>query len=153
MPTQLSLTFSQETSPAETTLRVLDSTGATVDKGDLTVFGPTITISLGTLADGKYTVRFRSFTEDDSGVVTGEYAFTVAKNGANSQGNASPTKQVETYLPGKEPKSSSTGFILGLGVGAIIVVVATIWPALWWRNRQRRRYYAQLEAKRNEERN
>jgi methionine-rich copper-binding protein CopC len=95
-PSILTLTFTEDTSPDQTKLQVLDSTGKVVDKGDLKVNKDTATISLTALSDGKYTVKFRTFTEDDSGVVNGEFSFTVAKSGAASAGDANAVTQTQS---------------------------------------------------------
>ena len=100
VPATLSLTFDEETSPTETRLQVVDASGKAVDKGDLKVNGATATVSLGTLADGKYTVNYRSFTEDDGGIVTGSFSFTVAKSGTASAGNLSTATEAESKAPG-----------------------------------------------------
>lgn len=100
VPATLALTFDEETSPTETRLQVVDASGKAVDKGDLKVNGATATVSLGTLADGKYTVNYRSFTEDDGGIVTGSFSFTVAKSGAAAAGNLSTASETESKAPG-----------------------------------------------------
>lgn len=100
VPATLALTFDEETSPTETRLQVVDASGKAVDKGDLKVNGTTATVSLGTLADGKYTVNYRSFTEDDGGIVTGSFTFTVAKSGTASAGNLSTASEAESQAPG-----------------------------------------------------
>nr|AIA14759.1 CopC domain protein [uncultured bacterium] len=88
-PATLTLTFSEDTSTTQTKLSVTDASGKVVDKGDLKVDGANATVSLNTLTDGKYTVTYRSFTEDDSGIINGSYTFTVASSGAAAAGNAS----------------------------------------------------------------
>lgn len=95
-PATLTLTFDEETSPTQTKLSVTDASGKTVDKGDLKVDGVNATIGLNTLPDGKYTVTFRSFTEDDSGIVNGSYTFTVASGGSAAAGDASKATQQES---------------------------------------------------------
>jgi methionine-rich copper-binding protein CopC len=95
-PATLTLTFTEETSPTETKLSVTDAGGKQVDKGDLKVDGANATVSLNTLADGKYTVTFRSFTEDDSGIVNGSYTFTVASSGSAAAGDAAKATQQES---------------------------------------------------------
>lgn len=95
-PTTLTLTFTEDTSPTQTRLQVLDASGKAVDKGDLKVDGANATVSLGTLADGKYTVKFRSFTEDDSGIIDGSFNFTVAKGSAAVAGDAAKATQEES---------------------------------------------------------
>ncbi len=98
VPATLSLTFTEETSTDQTKLQVLDSAGKVVDKGDLKVNGATATISLGNLADGSYTVKFRTFTEDDSGIVNGEYSFKVARSESAAAGGAQ-AKEEESVAP------------------------------------------------------
>lgn len=127
-PPSLTLTFTEETSPTQTKLTVNDASGKQVDKGDLKVSGATATVSLGTLASGKYTVTFRSFTEDDSATVDGSYTFTVG--GTAAAGDASKASQEEgggneapaapaTGLGGAT--TSDNGFTMPalLGLGAI----------------------------------
>lgn len=95
-PATLTLTFDEDTSPTETKLSVTDASGKAVDKGDLKVVGANATISLNALADGKYTVTFRSFTEEDSGIINGSYTFTVASGGAAAAGDASKATEQES---------------------------------------------------------
>lgn len=95
-PATLTLTFTEETSPTQTKLSVTDASGKQVDKGDLKVDGANATVSLNPLADGKYTVTFRSFTEDDSGIIDGTYSFTVASGGTAAAGDASKATQQES---------------------------------------------------------
>jgi methionine-rich copper-binding protein CopC len=126
-PATLSVTFSEEVSETESKLSVLDSTGKQVDKGDLKVAGDTATVSLNALADGKYTVKFRSFTEDDSGVVDGQYTFTVAKSGTAAAGNTSAATQAESNLPatpntGAGGGSSESGFNTLLVIMVLVVI-------------------------------
>ena len=91
-PAQLTVTFGEETSPTGTKLTVTDSAGKQVDKGDLKINGATVTLSLNSLTDGTYTVTYQTLTEDDGGVVNGNYAFTVATGGTAATGAAKPTE-------------------------------------------------------------
>ncbi len=110
VPATLTITFSEETSPTQTRLQVLDSSGKAVDKGDLKVNGATATLGLGTLADGKYTVKFRTFTEDDSNIVEGDYSFTIAKAGTAAAGDASKANQAESGETEQPAGAPATGF-------------------------------------------
>jgi methionine-rich copper-binding protein CopC len=112
-PTSLSLTFTEETSPTQTKVQVFDASNKQVDKGDLKVNGDTATISLNTLSDGKYTVKFRTLTEDDGGIVDGDYSFTVAASGAASAGNVAQANQNESNIPGA-PASGMGGDAVNL---------------------------------------
>jgi len=64
-------------------LRVLDSTGAQVDKRDSRVHGDdgkTISVSLASkLASGVYTVEWKTLSADDGDEASGEFKFKVAK--------------------------------------------------------------------------
>jgi hypothetical protein len=71
------------------------------------VDGTNATVSLNTLADGKYTVTFRSFTEDYSGIVNGSYTFTVASGGTAAAGDAS--KATQQSSSGAAPAAPATG--------------------------------------------
>lgn len=111
VPATLTVTFDEETSPTQTKLQVLDASGKAVDKGDLKISGAVATLGLGTLADGKYTVKFRTFTEDDSNIVEGEYSFTVAKAGTAASGDAGKANQVESVGSAEQPAGvPATGF-------------------------------------------
>ena len=109
VPATLTLTFTEETSPTETRLKVTDASGKQVDKGDLKVNGANATVSLNTLPDGKYTVTFRSFTEDDSGLLDGSYTFTVASGGSAVAGDTSKASQQESGGNGGAPGTPATG--------------------------------------------
>lgn len=133
-PATLTLTFTEETSPTETKLSVADASGKQVDKGDLKVDGANATVSLNTLADGKYTVTFRSFTEDDSGIINGTYTFTVASSGAAAAGDASKASQEESGGDDAAPAVPATGqgYLVGDNNGsdsftlpALLVLVGT----------------------------
>lgn len=108
-PTSISLTFTEETSPTQTKVQVLDSTGKAVDKGDLKVSEATATLSLNTLTDGKYTVKFRSFSDDDGHTVDGEYTFTVAKAGTAAAGSLNSAKQTEGQAAVAPQAAPNTG--------------------------------------------
>ena len=133
VPAALTLTFTEESSPTQTKLQVLDASGKAVDKGDLKVDGANATVSLGTLADGKYTVKFRSFTEEDSAIVEGSYSFTVAKSGTAASGDAGKAAQAEsggseTGTPAGAPAAGQGGAAAPGGaftIPALLVLLAT----------------------------
>ena len=82
---------------------MLDATGKAVDRGDLKVDGPTVTLGLSTLADGKYNVKYRTLTEDDGGIVEGSFAFTVARSGASSAGTGKAQENESNQTPSAAP--------------------------------------------------
>jgi methionine-rich copper-binding protein CopC len=110
VPASLTITFSEETSPTQTHLQVLDASGKAVDKGDLKIEGATATLGLNTLTDGKYTVKFRTFTEDDSNIVEGDYSFTVALSGTATSGDAGKANQVESGETEQPAAAPAAGF-------------------------------------------
>jgi methionine-rich copper-binding protein CopC len=79
-PTQISLTFSEETSPTKSGGSVTDASGAMVSTGFTVnpVDGTKMTITLKpNLPNGVYTVKWNTLTEDDNGMVNGTFTFTV----------------------------------------------------------------------------
>ncbi len=122
-PATLTLTFTEETSQKETKVSVLDASGKAVDKGDLVVKGDTITLGLNALADGKYTVKFRTFTEDDSGLLEGQFSFTIAKGGTAAAGNAGAAKQEELASP---PKAGTGGGSAQSGFDPTIPIIILV---------------------------
>jgi len=80
-PAQLKLWFTQEIEPAFSTVKVIDSKGRRVDKGDGQV-DPTsrelMRVSLETLGVGDYTVVWR-VVSTDTHVTEGDFVFHVGK--------------------------------------------------------------------------
>ena len=124
-PATLTITFGEETSPTQTKVQVLDATGKVVDKGDLKVDGPTVTLGLGTLTDGKYNVKYRTLTEDDGGIVEGSFAFTVARSGSASAGTGKAQENESSQAPSAAPATglgaaqADTAFQPGLLFGLL----------------------------------
>lgn len=139
-PATLTLTFTEETSPTQTRVTVTNAAGVRVDKNDLRVQGDTATIGLNALPNGVYTVAFRTFVEEDSHVVEGQYTFTVG--GAAAAGDVSKARQTEGTLPASAPKTGAGG-MAGAAAGddaaraALLAGLALIAGLAWWR-RQRR---------------
>ncbi len=83
-PMQITLTFTQETSPTKSGGSVTDAGGATVSTGfqvdlnDRTKM--TIPLKPG-LGSGAYTVQYNTFTDDDGGMVNDRFVFTVGAGG------------------------------------------------------------------------
>ncbi len=130
-PATLTLTFTEQTSPDQTKVSVTDSSGKQVDKGDLKIKGDTATVSLGTLPNGKYTVTFRTLTEDDGGILNGNFSFTVG--GTATTGDLASAKQEESSVPGApnagqggRVSSSSNNSLPGdwLAIGLLIGLTA-----------------------------
>ncbi len=79
-PTQVAITFSEETDPLKSGGSVTDASGATVSTGfkvDLNE-RTNMTIALKpSLPNGVYTVKWNSFTDDDNGVANDTFTFTI----------------------------------------------------------------------------
>ena len=95
-PTQIAITFSEETDPLKSGGSVTDASGATVSTGfkvDLNQ-RTNMTIALKpNLPNGAYTVKWNSFTDDDSGMADGTFTFTLqqaqtATTGTTTTGTA-----------------------------------------------------------------
>ena len=86
-PTQIAITFSEETDPLKSGGSVTDASGATVSTGftvDLNA-RTNMTIALKpNLPNGAYTVKWNSFTDDDSGVANGTFTFTIQAQAAGT---------------------------------------------------------------------
>jgi methionine-rich copper-binding protein CopC len=79
-PTQIAITFSEETDPLKSGGSVTDASGATVSTGFTVDLNQrtNMTIALKpNLPNGVYTVKWNSFTDDDSGVANGTFSFTI----------------------------------------------------------------------------
>lgn len=79
-PAEVALSFSQELEPAFSTVRVTDSAGRRVDRGDKHLDSAdrsVLRVSLRPLPPGKYRVRWRVLSVDTH-VSEGDFTFTVA---------------------------------------------------------------------------
>jgi copper transport protein len=79
-PPTITLTFTEAPDPKLSSVQVLDSSGASVATGRAeTVAGHAdeLTIAIKALADGVYTVAWRTVSAEDGHVAAGSYAFSV----------------------------------------------------------------------------
>ncbi len=109
-PALVTLTFTETPDPKLSSVRVLDSAGAAVTSGPLSsVAGhPTeLSIALGSLPDGVYTVAWRTVSAVDGHLAAGSYAFSV---GATAPPTGSTATELEN-LPGAA--SASAGVVVG----------------------------------------
>lgn len=123
-PAQVLLTFSEETSPTKSGGSVSDATGATVSTGfrvNLTR-RTEMTIDLRmALPPGAYTVKYNTFTEDDSGAEQGTFAFTVREGAPVPTAPPTTTSTVADTPPTDGGIPTGVWVLLGvavLGVGA-----------------------------------
>src|SRR5258708_20175968 len=80
-PAQIELFFSESVDPSLSTISVYDSSGRAVDLGDVRVdpSNPTrMTVSVGSLSDGVYTVAWRAISATDGHLTTGSFPFAIA---------------------------------------------------------------------------
>jgi len=84
-PAQVTLTFTEETSPTKSGGSVTDAGGATVSTGFAVDLNErtkmTIPLKPG-LGPGAYTVQYNTFTDDDGGMVADRFVFTISAGGA-----------------------------------------------------------------------
>jgi len=98
-PTQVTLKFSEDLSTDASTVSVKDATGTTVDAGNAAVTKADrteMTVGLGMLHDGSYTIHWKAVTSDDNGVTEGDIRFTV---GTDTSGNTVTTMGGGSTMP------------------------------------------------------
>ena len=81
-PDRVVIRFTEPLEPSFSEIRVLDSSGARVDNGDSAVdpINPVVmSVSLGTLADGTYTVGWKNVSTVDGHRVRGSFVFSVGE--------------------------------------------------------------------------
>lgn len=109
--TQVAMTFAEETSVDQSNAQLLDTksqavAGATyaVNRADRTK----MTLTTPPLQAGVYTVKYKTVTEDDNGIVNGSFSFTVASNTAGSSAPGTPTVMSAMSTPMAMPQSTAT---------------------------------------------
>jgi len=75
-PTQVELWMTEDLEPSFTKIKVLDATGAEIDKKDAAISGSTMVVSLPNLPPGVYKVVWKAVAVDTH-VTTGDFTFTV----------------------------------------------------------------------------
>ena len=118
-PDRVVIRFTEPLEPSFSEIRVLDSSGARVDNGDSAVdpINPVVmSVSLGTLADGTYTVGWKNVSTVDGHRVRGSFVFSV---GAPS-GEAAVVSVEEPLL--QSPAEPVVRLVLFLGA---LVVAGT----------------------------
>ena len=86
-PDRVVIRFTEPLEPSFSEIRVLDSSGARVDNGDSVVdpVNPVVmSVSLGTLADGTYTVGWKNVSTVDGHRVRGSFVFSVGEPGGEA---------------------------------------------------------------------
>jgi copper transport protein len=84
-PAQVELFFSETVEPSLSTISVFDSSGRAVDLGDVRVDpnDPTrMTVSVGSLTDGVYTVAWKAISATDGHLTSGSFPFAIGSGSA-----------------------------------------------------------------------
>ncbi|MGP4007994.1 copper resistance CopC/CopD family protein [Streptomyces sp. 4N124] len=123
-PAQVSLTFTEQVSTSDDSLRVLDPKGKRVDSGaPSNVTGTTYSVKLHSgLPDGTYTVSYQVVSAD-SHPVAGAYTFSIGAPSATSVSVADETVGggVVGWLYGFGRYMSYAGFIVLVGGAAFVL--------------------------------
>jgi copper transport protein len=131
-PATVTITFGERPDPKLSAINVLDSIGASVTAGPTAASSSdplTLEVPLKPLADGIYTVAWRSVSAVDGHRATGSFAFGVGATPSASGGGAN-SGGVVTTSSGPSPVAIATrwllfvGLLLLLGVGFFGAMVA-----------------------------
>jgi methionine-rich copper-binding protein CopC len=101
-PAQITLTFSEETSATKSGGSVTDASGATVSTGFKVDLDDRTKMTIALRPDlpgGAYTVKWNTFTEDDSGMADGTVTFTVQAGAAAGTTAAGSASAAATIIP------------------------------------------------------
>ena len=99
-PAQVELFFSETVEPSLSTISVFDSSSKAVDLGDVRVDpnDPTrMTVSVGSLPDGVYTIAWKAISATDGHLTSGSFPFAIG-NG-NAVALAAQTTKTNAQLP------------------------------------------------------
>lgn len=99
-PAQVELYFSEAVESGLSTISVLDSNGKAVDLGDARVdpTDPTrMTVSLGSLQDGVYTVSWKAISATDGHLTSGSFPFAIGN--VNAAALAAQVPKTSSQLP------------------------------------------------------
>jgi copper transport protein len=99
-PAQVELFFSESVQTGLSTVSVLDASGRSVDLGDVRVdpSDPTrLTVSVGALPDGVYTVVWKAISATDGHLTSGSFPFAIGTGSASAL--AGQTQKTSSELP------------------------------------------------------
>lgn len=146
-PSAVGLSFSEDPQLGATRIEVLNASGARVDSGAPTlVHLPKHTLEVGlqgSLTPGKYTVRWRT-TSDDGHPVHGVFTFTISERAAAAPTETPPAAEPETASHAAQPMAMDTtesgGFdvesplyviVRWIGFVAMLALVGSVVLARW----------------------
>jgi copper transport protein len=125
-PARVVLTFTERPDVGLSSIQVLDTSGRRVEQGQAAPVQNEpldLTVGLGDLADGTYTVSWRVVSKDDGHVTAGSFAFGVGvpATGAAEQTQTGP--QGET--PSPSPAATAARLALYAGLTLLVGVAVT----------------------------
>jgi methionine-rich copper-binding protein CopC len=127
--TAISLTFGEETSVDQSNAQLMGADGnavsgatSAVDRSDRTK----MTISTPALAEGKYTVKWHTVTEDDNGIADGTFSFTVAASSGTGATTQSSSGTSESLPEAGAGQSATVMVLLALGALALAATGVSI---------------------------
>ncbi len=127
-PAQITLTFTEETSPTKSGGSVTDASGATVSTGfkvDLNERTKmTIPLKPG-LGPGAYTVQYNTFTDDDGGMVADHFVFTVGAAGTTGA-SVAPAATTAPTMASTTGATSTTGVASAATRGPSVTLVPAV---------------------------
>jgi copper transport protein len=120
-PSRVLLNFTERPEPGLSSIRVLDSGGRQVERGQAAaVKGSPLdfAVGLGDLADGTYTVSWRVVSRDDGHVTDGSFAFGVGvpARSATQQAQAAP----QGATPSPSPAAAAARWALYAGLTLLV---------------------------------
>lgn len=141
-PAEIVMTFTQNLDPARSSIRVVDAAGTAVAEGGRVDPGDdvrTMRLALTTpLAPGTYSVRWTSFSAEDSEQQRGTTTFTIVaatpaptvapSAGAGAAATTTPPAPSPSPSPSPSSSAASTADVL-IPIVAVLVVLAG--PGLW----------------------
>ena len=125
-PPQVTITFTESPDLRLSTISVVDSTGSAIQTGQLTgspTDPTTLSVTLPALANGVYTVTWRTVSSVDGHLATGSFAFGV--------GVAPPTQTANASVSGSSQLSALGIAGRWLTYAGLLVLVGACW--LLWR--------------------
>jgi copper transport protein len=120
-PSRVLLSFTERPEPGLSSIRVLDSGGRQVERGQA---GPVkgspldFAVGLGDLTDGTYTVSWRVVSRDDGHVTDGSFAFGVGVPAPSATPQAQAAPQGAT--PSPSPASAAARWALYAGLTLLV---------------------------------
>ncbi|WP_307797907.1 copper resistance CopC/CopD family protein [Actinoplanes flavus] len=126
-PATVTLTFTESVQAITDRIRVLDPDNARVDKGQPTVSGSTVSITVDAGKQGTYLVSYRVVSAD-SHPVAGAFTFSVGAPSQRSATDDEAPAQASTAVRTALPIVRWAGYVgLLLTVGAVLVLTM-LWP-------------------------